>query len=167
MERVVINIPQEVSPSLNGNTLTLSGKVGSITKTFDFKNLKIVLDKGAITVESESSAFLNSAIAHIKNMIKGAQEGYFKKMRVVYSHFPIALETKGDTLIIKNFLGEKKPRTCKIIGQTKISISGKEVIISGPSVEDVGQTIANIRAATKIKNRDSRIFQDGIYPVKE
>ncbi len=39
------------------------------------------------------------------------------------------------------------------------------MIVTGINKESVGQTVANIEQATKIKSRDPRVFQDGIYVV--
>ena len=47
----------------------------------------------------------------------------------------------------------------------KVSVKGEDVTITGINKEHVGQTMANIEQATKIKGRDPRIFQDGIYLV--
>ena len=66
---------------------------------------------------------------------------------------------------IENFLGERYPRTAKIVGDAKVKIQGDEVIVTGIHKEEVGQTMANIEQATKIKGRDPRVFQDGIYLV--
>jgi len=35
--------------------------------------------------------------------------------------------------------------------------------VKGVSVEDVGQTAANVEQATRIKRKDQRIFLDGVY----
>jgi len=35
--------------------------------------------------------------------------------------------------------------------------------VKGVSLEDVGQTAANVEQATKIKRKDQRIFLDGVY----
>ncbi|MFA4936009.1 MAG: 50S ribosomal protein L6, partial [Candidatus Methanoperedens sp.] len=50
---------------------------------------------------------------------------------------------------------------------TKVTIKGDQVILNGINKEDVGQTAANIRQATKIKRFDPRVFQDGIYLVEQ
>jgi large subunit ribosomal protein L6 len=68
--------------------------------------------------------------------------------------------------MIKNFLGEKQPRKAKIVGQTKVEAKGQEMTVSGLSKEEVGQTIANLKSATRIRNRDSRVFQDGFYIIE-
>ncbi|MGB9577463.1 MAG: 50S ribosomal protein L6, partial [Candidatus Norongarragalinales archaeon] len=98
-----------------------------------------------------------------RNMIKGCTEEYSKKLQVVYAHFPITIEVKGSQVNIKNFLGEKVPRTAKIVGDTKVSVAGQEITVSGHDKEAVGQTASNLVRATRIAKKDVRIFQDGIY----
>jgi large subunit ribosomal protein L6 len=88
-------------------------------------------------------------------------------MKIVYAHFPIKTAIKGDTFVVENFLGEKCPRKTKILGDTKVTVKGDQVLLNGPNVEDVGQTAANIERATKIKGFDPRVFQDGIYIVEK
>ena len=55
----------------------------------------------------------------------------------------------------------------KIIGATKVESKGQEMTISGICKDDVGQTFSNLKIGTKIRNRDSRVFQDGYYIVEE
>jgi large subunit ribosomal protein L6 len=44
-----------------------------------------------------------------------------------------------------------------------VSVVGEDVVIQGPSLEDVSQTAANIELATKTKGKDQRVFLDGLY----
>jgi large subunit ribosomal protein L6 len=69
--------------------------------------------------------------------------------------------------MVKNFLGERKARMTSLVGDTKVEVKGQDVAVSGPSKEDVGQTAANLKRVMKIKDKDGRIFQDGIYEVEE
>jgi large subunit ribosomal protein L6 len=39
------------------------------------------------------------------------------------------------------------------------------VTLSGPSIEDVGQTAADIEQLTRVTDKDTRVFQDGVYIV--
>ncbi|UCH70303.1 MAG: 50S ribosomal protein L6, partial [Candidatus Bathyarchaeota archaeon] len=55
----------------------------------------------------------------------------------------------------------------KIMGDSKIVVKGEDVIIQGINIEDVGQTAANIESATKVKNKDPRVFLDGIYVYEQ
>jgi large subunit ribosomal protein L6 len=109
---------------------------------------------------------LGTSEAMVKNMIRGVSEGYTKNFKLLYAHFPITIESKGNDVTIKNFLGEKQPRKTKSIGATKIQTKGQTVTISGPDKEAVGQTIANLISAMRIRDKDGRIFQDGIYELE-
>jgi large subunit ribosomal protein L6 len=87
-------------------------------------------------------------------------------MKTVFSHFPIKTIVEGNQLVIQNFLGERFPRRADILENVKIEVKGEILILTSIDKEKVGQTAANIERATKVKNRDIRVFQDGIYIVK-
>jgi large subunit ribosomal protein L6 len=42
-------------------------------------------------------------------------------------------------------------------------VSGEEVTLRGPNKEDVGQTAADIEQLTRVTDKDTRVFQDGVY----
>ena len=63
-------------------------------------------------------------------------------------------------------MGEKTPRIAELVGDTTIKVDKDIVIISGPDAYSVGQTVANIKSATKIRYKDPRVFQDGIYEIE-
>ena len=105
--------------------------------------------------------------AHITNMIIGVTEGFTYHMKIVFAHFPMTVKAQGDVVTIENFIGERHPRTSKIVGDAKVSVKGDEVTITGVNKEDVGQTMANLEQATKIRGKDPRVFQDGIYLVSK
>jgi large subunit ribosomal protein L6 len=101
-------------------------------------------------------------------MMQGVQEPYEYKLMVRYSHFPIKIKVQGDRVIIENFLGERTPRKARILGAaTKVKASGEEVVVTGPDLEAVSQTAANMEQACVIRNFDPRVFQDGIYIVQK
>ena len=160
-----IPIPAGVSVKLDGLHLTAKGKAGSIDRTYKMNDVSAKVSGSNIDVTGQLCE-ANTLSAHIRNALNGAEKGYSQKLKVVYAHFPIALEVKGGQVVIKNFLGEKQPRHANVIGATKVEIKGQDVFVTGPDRDDVGQTIANMRIGTKIRNRDSRVFQDGIYPVE-
>ena len=54
-----------------------------------------------------------------------------------------------------------------ILEGVSVEIKGDEVIVKGIDKEKVGQTVANIERATAVKNRDIRVFQDGIYRISK
>ncbi len=88
-------------------------------------------------------------------------------MKTVFAHFPIKTSVEGDAFIIQNFLGERSPRTAKILEGVTVEAKGENVTVSGIDKEKVGQTTANIERATKVKKRDIRVFQEGVYIISK
>lgn len=168
----IIKVPEGVSISLSHDLFTVRGPKGTVGRNFWYPGIKIDTREGEVLVDAESSrkeqrAMVGTFASHINNLIIGVTEGFECKMKIVYAHFPMQVKVEGKTLIIGNFLGEKKPRVARILGETKVKVSGNEVVISGINKEDVGQTAANIEQKTKIKRFDPRTFQDGIYIVQK
>lgn len=166
-------IPDDVKFEVQGKKIIASGKNGSLEKELKFfHNIKIEINGNKLIVHSDYDtkpvkAMVGTIIAHAKNLIKGVREGYTYKMRIVYTHFPITVKIEGNNFIINNFLGEKTARVAKILGDTKIQVSGQDITLTGSNKEDVAQTAANIETATRISKKDRRVFQDGIYILKE
>jgi large subunit ribosomal protein L6 len=46
-------------------------------------------------------------------------------------------------------------------------VGGDEIVLKGIDRELVGTSAANIEHATRIRDRDPRVFQDGIYIVQK
>jgi len=159
----MITIPSGVTIEAVENTVTVKGPKGKIQKSFGLKG-KVAVSGNQFTVEGEKE-YVNTVLSLVNSMIKGATEGFKKELKIIYAHFPISIEVKGETILIKNFQGEKMPRQARLIGDTKLAVKGQSVTVTGSDKEAVGQTIANMRGATKVKDRDGRIFQDGIYIV--
>ena len=162
----MVTIPEGVNVEIRESVVKVKGPKGELEKKFSSKT-RITAGEHEISVESDDPACKGTVESLINSMINGVKTGFQKKLKIIYAHFPIALEIKGKDIIIKNFQGEKQPRKTAVIGHnTKVEVKGQEVTISGPDKEAVGQTAANLRTATKIKNKDPRVFQDGIYVLK-
>lgn len=161
-----MKIPEGAKVAVDGEKVTVSGPKGTLVRTFHHPEVKFKASAGEFSAEG-AKAMANTVEAHVRNMALGVVSGYSRKLKSLYSHFPISVEVKGKEILVKNFLGEKQPRKARIMGQTKVESKGQEMTISGPSKEEVGQTIANLKSATKIRNRDSRVFQDGFYAVEQ
>jgi len=162
----MIDIPDGVTVEVKGSTVKVKGPNGEVEKKLS-PYLNISVKDKKVEIEGNKLSLINTAKAHIQNMIKGVTEGYKLNVKIVYSHFPVSVEIKGKDIIIKNFLGEKHPRKTEIIGNTKVEVKGQNISVTGPDKEAVGQTAANMRMATKINKWDPRIFQDGFYVIGE
>lgn len=166
-----VEIPEGVNVAIDHIKVTVAGPLGSLQRELWYPGITIKKTDSQLVVESgdqrkEQLAMLGTFESHLKNMITGITKGYEYKMKMVYSHFPIQLKAEGNSLLIGNFLGEKKSRKANILGNTKVTIKGDQVIVNGINKEDVGQTAANIQQATKIRRFDPRVFQDGVYLVE-
>ena len=164
----IIEIPDGVEVTLNKKMLQVKGKLGKTYKNFKKIPINIEIMDGKIKLNAQGTrkrdyAILNTARSIVRNLMEGIQEGYTIKMKVVYAHFPITVKTKDNLILIDNFQGERSSRIAKIVGDTKVNPKGEDVIITGPVLTDVSQTAANLQQNTKVKNKDHRVFLDGIY----
>jgi large subunit ribosomal protein L6 len=100
-------------------------------------------------------------------MIKGVIEPWIYKMKVCTGHFPMNVAMQGDKFVVKNFLGEKVPRTLKIKQGAKVTVQDKDVTVESVDKEIAGRVASDIELLLTIKGRDLRKFQDGIYIVSK
>ncbi|MDG6909730.1 MAG: 50S ribosomal protein L6 [Nitrososphaerota archaeon] len=168
LQQAGVEMPDGVTATLQGRVLSVKGKLGEAKKNFDKINVNIGVEGKKVVVspfskKKRDNVIINTVTSIINNMVTGVTKGYTYKVKVVYAHFPITVKTKGRQVLVENFVGERSPRVSEIVGDTKVTVEGDDVIVKGVSVEDVGQTAANIELATKIKRKDQRVFLDGLY----
>ena len=171
MERDRIDVPAEVTATVDHLDLTIEGPNGSVTRRLWYPDItvRVESDDDAVVVERpadadrETEATVGTFLSHVDNMIHGVTEGWTYEMEVFYAHFPMDVSTDGGEIVVENFLGERSPRRAAIVGDTEVQIDGEELTLSGPSKEDVGQTAANIEQLTRVTDKDNRVFQDGVY----
>lgn len=166
-----VKIPDGVKVQLEGTQLKVTGPKGQLARSVRFPQVALTCDGKEVTIATESqrkeiTAMVGTLEAHTKNMFRGVTEGFEYRMKVVYSHFPIQLKLQGNKLEIANFLGEKKARYARIESGVTAKVANDEVVLTGIDRELVGNSAANIEHATHIRDRDPRVFQDGIYMVQ-
>lgn len=164
----MVKIPEGITCEYTEGILKCSKSSTSLELKLDIPKIEVSVRDGQIMIHSKKAnrvqrKTVNSVIAHIKNIFAGLDEKFTYKLEAVNVHFPMTLKVEGDTLVINNFLGEKVPRTAKILENVDVEIKGQQIIISSHYKSLAGQTAANFEKATKVGNRDRRIFQDGIY----
>ena len=161
-------IPEGVTVTQKKHMLTFVGPLGKTHKSFRTipVNIEIVENKlllKTIEFKKRDYAILHTARSIIRNICEGLIEGYTIKMKIVFAHFPITVKVDNKNVIIENFQGERAPRITHIVGNTKVVPKGEDVILTGEVWTDITQTAANIELKTKVKNKDHRVFLDGIY----
>ncbi|MGI0074255.1 MAG: 50S ribosomal protein L6 [Nitrosotalea sp.] len=168
VHEVTVSIPDTVKVSEKHRILSVEGPLGKTRKTFKRIPVDLQVSDKSIVLKSlgtrkKDYAIFKTAESLINSLIKGVQKGYTFKMKIVYAHFPITVKVKDNFINVENFQGERAPRVSKIFGNTKVVPKGDDVVITGPVLTDVSQTAAALQQNTKVKNKDSRVFLDGIY----
>ena len=179
--REEIDIPNEVTATIDHLELTVEGPNGSVTRRLWYPDIAVDVESvpaeperedgetvEAVVVETrsddaETRATVGTFRSHVTNMFHGVTEGWEYEMEVFYSHFPMQVSVEGDEIVIENFLGETAPRRTPVRGDTEVSVDGEALTVRGPSIEDVGQTAADIEQLTRVPDKDTRVFQDGVY----
>ncbi|OTF08182.1 LSU ribosomal protein L6P [Halorubrum ezzemoulense] len=172
MNRVEIDIPDDVSAETDHLELTVEGPNGSVTRRLWYPDVDVTIEDGAVVIATENedaktNATVGTFESHVANMIHGVTEGWEYAMEVYYAHFPMQVNVEGDEVVIENFLGESAARRTPIRGDTDVQIDGETVTLSGSDKEAVGQTAADIEQLTKVTDKDTRVFQDGVYIVEK
>ena len=163
-----IEIPEGINVTVDKHMIGFQGPLGKTFKSFRKIPINVEVADGKVTLKALGTRKRDYSILHtsrslIRNICEGLTEGYTIKMKVVYAHFPITVKVDGKTILIENFQGERAPRKTHIVGNTKVIPKGEDVVLTGEVWTDVTQTAANIELKTKVKNKDHRVFLDGIY----
>lgn len=171
-----IVLAEGVTASVAENVITLSKESETICREFVHPRVSATITSESIEVfcdlpRRKDRALAGTWAAHLRNMNRGLSEGFEYRLKAVYSHFPMTLKVEGDTLTITNLFGERVPRRADLPwspADVTVKIENKtEVIVTGADREKVGQTSANIERACRIRRRDRRVFQDGVYIVSK
>ncbi len=168
---ITLKIPDGITVNVDGDVISVKGSLGENRRRFNGSLLNVSSGQGEITIKATESKGLKkkaevsvqSLAKEISNDMAGVAKYFEIRMQALHAHFPLTSEVKDGVVLIKNVAGERSPRTAKIAGNTKTEIKGQELRIYGTMLDDVTQTAANIRKACKIRHRDERVFQDGIY----
>jgi len=168
----IIPLPENFTAELEGKKLVVKGNGKQAERIFDANGISLRKENNSIVVVGKPAskrinALTNTLSSHVSNMINGLKAEYVYKLAIIFSHFPMNVTVKGKVIEINNFVGEKKPRLAKIVEGATVSIKGKDVVVKSNNKEAAGQTAANIENAAKVRGKDKRIYQDGIFIVEK
>ncbi|TFG22253.1 MAG: 50S ribosomal protein L6 [Promethearchaeota archaeon] len=171
-----LEIPKGVDVKVaEDSQISVKGPNGMVIKDFShMRGIKILIEGNIIKFSTyfpkgETVALTKTAYNLIKNLIIGVQTSYKYYCKICYSHFPFNAEIKPqkNEIHFVNFLGERAPRVTKYLDNVKVEIAGDDIILEGPDKEALGQTAANMKRSCRIRKKDPRVFQDGVYVYKK
>jgi len=167
-----VPIVADVEVTVDNAVVSIEGPRGTLKRDLWYPNIEIRVEQDKVCIgtsvnKKTQKSVVGTYASHVANMMSGVAYGFQYKLKLVYSHFPIQVKVEERIISIDNFLGERKPRSARIMGDSSVVVQGDELIVTGIDKEHVGQTAANIEQATKIKGRDPRVFQDGIYLIEK
>ena len=170
----VIILPEGVNGEIEGNEIILKKDGLESRKKVDLLKIKLSKREREIIIESDRQTkrerrMIGTIKAHILNMLNGLDKKFVYKMEICYLHFPmtVTIDKEKGEIVIKNFLGENKPRIAKILQNVDVKVEKNIIVVESHDKEAAGQTAANIEKTTKIKNRDRKKFQDGIFMTEK
>ena len=163
-----VEIQEGVEVNVVGQQVIVKGPVGEVTRIFPSSKLKITSEKGIVNVENIINtqairALVSTFKAHINNMVDGVRKPFIYKLKVTSVHFPMNITLSGKVLSIANFLGSKKPIIVNMPNGADVSVDADIITISSIDIETAGMAATRIEQATRITNKDRRVFQDGIF----
>ncbi len=147
-----IHLPEGVKVEQNNNIVTVSGKLGTLSREIDSK-IKLEQNGNIVTLtrendENEVRAMHGLYRALIHNMVVGVTEG-FKKVLIIKG-IGYKLAKQGNKLVMN--IGFSKPVEVVEPEGIKIdAIEADKIQVSGIDKEQVGQVAAKIRALKPVE----------------
>lgn len=142
-----VEIPEGVEVNINGNTATVKGPKGELTRDFH-QDMKVVIEDNVLTVErpgnhKEHRALHGTTRTLIGNMVEGVHKGFEKNLEI--SGVGYRALKQGDKVVIN--AGYSHPIDLDPIEGIEIDVpKNTQIIVRGINKELVGEVAANIRA---------------------
>jgi large subunit ribosomal protein L6 len=167
-----VEMPKGVTASISGKTITVKGPNGEVKREMKFHHVlmkhegsKLIFEAAKTTKRSKK--IVGALVAHVRNMVRGSQESHKYVLKICSGHFPMNITITGNKFVVKNFLGEKVPRTITLKAGADVKIEGDHINVTSANKETAGQVSADIEQLTRRPGFDSRVFQDGIYLINK
>ena len=141
-----IAIPEGVSVTVDGSTVTVKGAKGELTRDVH-SNMTVKVEDNNVIVTRPDDTKTNKALhgltrSLIANMVTGVHDGYKKELEVNGVGYRCSKE--GNVLVL-NIGYSHQVRMTEPDGVTAEVPSPNKIIVSGPDKQKVGQFAAEIR----------------------
>ena len=141
-----VKIAEGVNVAIDGQKVTVKGKLGELTYTMQDGITAKVEDGNVVVVRKDDtvSNFHGLARALINNMVVGVSTGYTKQLSIEGTGFKAALQ--GSNLSLS--LGFASPKIFEIPEGLKVTVEndGLQVTVKGIDKSLVGESAARIRS---------------------
>lgn len=166
------DLPNGITATLLDGMVTVKGPKGEISKSMKDPLIMIKVNGNVFSISATKDTkrqkrIINTFSAHLKNMILGVQQPYQYRLKICSGHFPMNVSIQGEKFVVKNFLGEKSPRTTTLKKGAIVKIEGEQILVESCDKDLAGQQASDIELLTAKRNRDLRVFQDGIYMTEK
>ena len=144
-----IEIPQGITVAIDAPMVKIIGPKGELSFKVS-REIEVKLDGKQLLIlpvgkSKKVPALWGTTRAIIANMVAGVEKGFEKKLEIEGVGFKAQIQ--GNDLILN--LGFSHPVIFKPPENVKISVEKNIIMVSGISLEVVGQVAANIRALKK------------------
>lgn len=142
----LINLPEGVTVSQNGNVVTVKGPKGELSNTFS-SDIEIVIDGSSVQLKRPNDTKAMKTIhgtsrANLNNMVEGVSKGFTKTLEIVGVGYRASL--KGNTLVLA--AGYSHDVELEIPQGIKVELpKNTQVVVSGIDKQVVGQFSATVR----------------------
>lgn len=168
-----IEIPGDITANIEDDVLIIKKDDKEIRRKL-IALIDVKIKENKIVLKAERNRKIEKRLfgtfrAHINNMIKGLNEDFVYKLKIANVHFPmnVSYNDNNQELIIKNFLGEKKDRIIKLSDRVDVKVDNEDIIVTSYDIEKAGDAATKIEKGAKVRNKDRRIFQDGIFLISK
>lgn len=145
----IIQIPQGTEVSISNGVFRAKGPKGELVKEFK-DDVAVTIENNTVTFAPKNSTPFSRALwgtysSHVKNMIKGVNEAYSKKLVLE----GVGFKSESDGKVLKLALGFSHPVIVPITEGLTVTAEKNIITVTGIDKEMVGQFTADVRAMKK------------------